>query len=87
MSVTLLKLPVALLPGGMPFSGSVVLFFKGKAVWSSLQLIGAGCLVVIVLTHVCEALHLFSSMHWGLSMVAVITSFPGALFLVSVCFP
>ena len=33
--------------------------------WSCLQLIGAGCLVVVVLTHVCEALHLFPWMHWG----------------------
>jgi len=47
------------------FSSSFVLFCRGKTVSSFLQLIGAGCLVVVVLTHVCEGLHLFPSMHWG----------------------
>ena len=47
-------------------SGSVVLFFRGKTVWSFLQLLGAGCLMVVALTHVSEALHLFPWMHWGL---------------------
>ena len=32
---------------------------------SFLQLIGAGCLVMVVLTHLFEALQLFPSMHWG----------------------
>jgi hypothetical protein len=31
-----------------------------------LQLFGAGCLLVVVLAHVSEALHLFPSMGWGL---------------------
>ncbi len=31
-----------------------------------LQLVGAAGLVVVVLTHVCEAHHLFPSMGWGL---------------------
>jgi hypothetical protein len=31
-----------------------------------LQILGAGCLVVVVLTHICEALHLFPWMDWGL---------------------
>jgi hypothetical protein len=30
-----------------------------------LQLFGAGCLVVVVLTHMAEALPLFPSMGWG----------------------
>src|SRR5437879_9719193 len=66
MNVTLLKALVALLPACMLFSGSVVLFFRGKTVWSLLQLLGAGCLVLVVLTHISEALHLFPWMHWGL---------------------
>jgi hypothetical protein len=66
MSVTLLKALVALVPASMLFSGSVVLFFKGKTLWSLLQLLGAGCLVVVSLTHVSEALRLFPWMHWGL---------------------
>jgi hypothetical protein len=57
---------MALVPTGMLFSGSVVLFLRGKTVGSFLQLLGAGCLVVVVLTHLCEALHLFPWMHWGL---------------------
>src|SRR6266436_8223776 len=65
MNVTLLKALVALLPACMLFSGSVVLFFRRKTVCSFLQLLGAGCLVLVVLTHVFEALHLFPWMHWG----------------------
>jgi hypothetical protein len=50
----------------MLFCGSIILFFKGKTVSSFLQLIGAGFLMLVVLTHVYEALHLFPWMHWGL---------------------
>ncbi len=66
MNVTLLKALAALLPAGILFSGSVVLFFRGKTVCSFLQVLGAACLVVVVLTHVSEALHLLPWMHWGL---------------------
>jgi len=66
MNVTFLKALVALVPTCMLFSGSVVLFSRGKTVWSFLQLLGAGCLVVVALTHVSEALHLFPWMRWGL---------------------
>ena len=34
--------------------------------YSFLQLLGAGCLIVVILTHVCEALDLFPRMHWGM---------------------
>ncbi len=60
------KALVALVPACMLFSGSLILFSRGKTVWSFLQLLGAGCLVVVVLTHVSEALRLFPWMHWGL---------------------
>ena len=66
MNTALLKGLVALVPACMLFSGSVVLFFRGKTIWSFLQVVGAGCLVVVGLTHVFEALHLFPWMHWGL---------------------
>jgi hypothetical protein len=66
MNATLLKGLAALVPATMLFSGSVALFFRGKTVCSLLQLLGAGCLVVVVLTHVCEALHLLPWMQWGL---------------------
>jgi hypothetical protein len=66
MSATLFKAFVALVPACILFSGSVVLFSGKKSVRSFLQLLGAGCLVVVVLTHIFEALHLFPWMHWGL---------------------
>lgn len=65
IQAALIKALVALAPACMLFSGSVVLFFKGKTVCSFLQLLGAGCLMVVVLTHVSEALHLLPWMHWG----------------------
>lgn len=66
MNVIFLKALVALVPAGMLFSGSVVLFRRGKTVSSFLQLLGTACLVVVALTHVSEGLHLFPWMHWGL---------------------
>jgi len=66
MDVTLYKALAALVPKGILFSGSVVLFFRRQGLYSFLQLFGAGCLVVVVLTHVTEALHLFPWMHLGL---------------------
>jgi len=65
MNATLLKTLVALLPASLLFSGSVLLFLRGRTVYPFLQLIGAGCLELVVLTHVSEALHLFPWMHWG----------------------
>jgi formate hydrogenlyase subunit 3/multisubunit Na+/H+ antiporter MnhD subunit len=65
MNVTLLKALVVLVPACMLFSWSAGLFFRGKTLCSFLQLLGAGCLVVVGLTHVSEALQLFSWMHWG----------------------
>jgi len=65
MNGTLLKALMACVPVCLLFAWSLVSFGHGKAVGSLLQLLGAGCLVVVVLTHVCEALHLFPCMHWG----------------------
>jgi hypothetical protein len=44
---------------------SVGSFTKGRTVWRFLQLFGAVCLVVVVLTHIAEAFHLFPEMGWG----------------------
>jgi len=66
MNVALFKALVALVPVFMLFSGSLVWFRRRKTSCSFLQLLGAACLVMVVLTHVCEALHLFPWMHWGL---------------------
>jgi hypothetical protein len=65
MDATLLKGLVALVPACLLFAGSVILFSRGKTAGSFLQLLGAGCLVAVVLTHIFEALHLFPWMHWG----------------------
>src|SRR5436309_14201775 len=64
MNITLLKALIALLPTCILFSSLVVLFLKGRTTSSFLQLVGAACLVMVVLTHVYEALHIFHSMHW-----------------------
>jgi hypothetical protein len=65
MNATLSKALVALVPAGILFVGSVLLFLREKTLGSFLRPLGAGCLVVVVLTHLCEALHLFPWMHWG----------------------
>ena len=63
--MTLVKPLIALVPACALFSGSAALFHKGKTVSSLLQLVGTGCLLVAVLTHLSEALQLFLWMGWG----------------------
>ena len=65
MNPTLAKALVALAPMLLLFSGAVVLYARTKTASSLVQVLGAACLVVVVLTHVCEALKLFPSMGWG----------------------
>jgi hypothetical protein len=65
--VALLMAVVALLPASMLVLGALVLFVREQAVYSGLQLIGAGGLMVVVLIHVSEALQLFPGMGWGLA--------------------
>src|SRR5260370_14063780 len=57
---------VLLFPASLMFSGSVVLFCREKSGGSFLQLVGAGCLAIVVLCHLSKALHLFPWMPWGL---------------------
>lgn len=66
MDATLLKSLVALVPACLLLSGSVVIFRRTKTVSTVMQLVGAGCVVAVVLAHICEALHLFPGMRWGL---------------------
>ena len=66
MSVIFLKALVAFVPACMLFAGAVVVFLRRKTASSLLQLLGSACLVVVVLTHVSEALQLLPWMHWGL---------------------
>ena len=65
MNVTLLKSLVALVPTLMLFSGSVFLYSRAKTLPSLAQVFGAGCLLLVVVAHVCEALNLFPVMGWG----------------------
>ena len=60
-----LKALIALVPASILLVGSIALFFKEKTFACFLQLIGAACLTVVVLTHVFEAFHLSTSMHFG----------------------
>ena len=66
MNGALARALVVLLPAVMLLWGAAALFVRGRSVYSFLQLIGAGCLVVVILTHIAEALTLFPLMHWGL---------------------
>jgi hypothetical protein len=47
------------------FSGSAMLFSKENTVGSFLQLLGAGCLTVVLLTHIYETFDLVPWMQWG----------------------
>jgi succinate dehydrogenase/fumarate reductase cytochrome b subunit len=66
MNATALRALAALVPATLLLVGSAVLFSKVRNVSTFLQLVGAGCLTVVVLTHICEALDLFPWMQWGL---------------------
>jgi hypothetical protein len=65
MSATLLKALVASVPMATVFWWSIALFSKRKTVASSVLMLGAGCLVLVILTHVAEALRWLPWMHWG----------------------
>jgi hypothetical protein len=67
MNLTLAKALVALVPMSMLFSESIAFLCgeRKRSLCSFPQLIGAGCLVVVVFTHISEALRLFPWMHWG----------------------
>jgi len=65
MNATLQIALLALVPVCMLFAGSAVLFARATTMISFLQLLGAGCLVIVVLTHLSEAVHLFPWMNWG----------------------
>jgi hypothetical protein len=85
MSATLIGFGLSVL---VVFLGSAVLFARERAASSFLQLIGAGGLVVAVLTRVAEAFDLLPGMGWGLPHSAghyidLVSSLSGAtLFLV-----
>jgi succinate dehydrogenase/fumarate reductase cytochrome b subunit len=65
MNIRLLKALLAMVPISVLFVGSAILFRKTRTLGSMLQVLGAACLVIVVLTHFCEALHLLPWMRWG----------------------
>ncbi len=69
------------------FSGSMILFLRRKSAWSFVQILGAGCLVVVVLTHVRRASLVDLDALGDMSTALVITSICGVQFLTSDCFP
>ncbi len=60
-----LKALLAFLPACLLLLASGIRFYQSKTVGVGLQLVGASALALVVLTHICEALHLFPRMHWG----------------------
>jgi hypothetical protein len=70
MNATLLKTLIAMAPVSMLVFGSVLVFSRAKAASSLLQLVGTASMLVMVLTHLCEALDLFPWMQWGLERSA-----------------
>jgi len=65
MNSTLVKALLAFVPASGLLVYSVIAFAKHPRLPASFQLLGSGCLVIVVLTHVCEALGLFPSMRFG----------------------
>ena len=56
---------VARIPTSLLLIWSVGVFLESRTLGSLLQAAGAACLLVVVLTHVSEALRLFPFMRWG----------------------
>jgi hypothetical protein len=65
MNVTLLKALLVLVPGVLLLIGSIALYRHHKTKGALLQVLGSGSLIMVVLTHVSEALHALPSMGWG----------------------
>jgi hypothetical protein len=65
VTATLEKAVVLTVPVALLLRVSVARFARAKTLSALLQLLGAGCLVIVVLTHVAEALHVLRSMGWG----------------------
>jgi|ERR1051325_5695396 hypothetical protein len=57
---------VVLVSASLLLVGSLLLVIRDKTVAAFMQLFGAACLMIVALTHVSEALHLFPWMGWGL---------------------
>jgi hypothetical protein len=65
MNPTLFRALLLFVFAAILFVWSLASFLKKRAAFTLIQLLGAGFLLIVVLTHFCEALSLFPSMHWG----------------------
>lgn len=65
MNPTFAKAIAALGPTLMLLVGSTLQLSRRKGATAIFQVIGAACLVVVVIAHLCEALGWLPGMHWG----------------------
>src|SRR2546428_4131442 len=65
MNATLLRSVLALVPTSALLVASLIMFTRARSTGSFLQVLGAACLVFVVLTHLFEALDLFPLIGWG----------------------
>jgi hypothetical protein len=65
MNLSLVKVVVASIPVTAIFSYAITVFVRRRSVWAAVQLTGAAGLVLVVVAHVCEALHLLPWFGWG----------------------
>ena len=61
-----LRALATLVPATLLLIGPAVVFSKLRTASTFLQLVGAGCLTMVVLNHICEAFDLVPWMQWGL---------------------
>ena len=61
----LLRALAVLLPVSLMLVASAIAYARGQKIAAGLQMVGAACLMIVVLTHICEAFSFLSSMHWG----------------------
>jgi len=87
MNTALLRALVALLPACLLFLGSIIQFPRYRSLWPFVQVLGTGCMVLAVFVHICEALHWFPSMGWGLQNSAGHCIDLGAVILGLTLFP
>lgn len=65
MNLESLKALAALFPAAALLVGALALFLRERTLSPLLQLSGAFCIAIVVLTHVCEAFRLLPGMGWG----------------------
>lgn len=65
MNITLVKALIALVPVSVLVVWSIAAFFRTRTTGMLLQTLGIVCLVIVVLTHVAEALNVLPFMQWG----------------------